>query len=504
MGMRTSTPSWRTPRACRRLTGTGVAALAAAALGSASVAAATPRPTPPAPPSAIGGSFVSWLAVSPAYMKSGVVAAIGVVLNCDQDCIALWVSRDGGSTWHRAAAKGWQPSRVVIAMDAQGHDILYGTGSKLLMRSDDLGETFVAAGGGGMPTMLPSYPQDGSFAVASVGLGSDYVVRHGAAHDVAGSTDADTDLEFVASPEYPNGGSSSPALLVGMDPISKSPVVLHCTVDFACSSPTTLVQPETSSTITTTNTLLFMSGDYAEHGSVFADTPIGVQKSTDGGMTFTPLSIVSTAGADRTATPMMALATGYREAGPVRTAYVSVFQVSGVQTKQPHTDGGVYKTDDGGSHWTALATTGPFAGGSQAIAIAPDGRLFASYTDHSNNSGLLCSADGGASWHAACPPVGNRAPAIGSGSAKPAGAGCNTATCGNNLQSAPSNGTTQVGTSGQTKSDLTPVGAAQTSPSAGPRSWVIPAVVAVSLLVAALVGSVVRGVRRRATRRTLP
>src|SRR5437867_323082 len=68
----------------------------------------------PAPPSSIGNEFVQWIAVSPAYQRTGLVAAFAAELNCPAkaDCGHLWVSHDGGSSWHKATAANWQPSRL--------------------------------------------------------------------------------------------------------------------------------------------------------------------------------------------------------------------------------------------------------------------------------------------------------------------------------------------------------------------------------------------------------
>ena len=395
----------RSGRRCRFAA--GIAALAgwaatagAGSTASAQSAAATPRP-------AIESAAIQWLAVSPAYQHTGVVAAVGALRQCAKDCQALWVSRDGGSSWHRAAARHWVPRRLVIAVDSRGHDVFLGLGGTLVSRSDDLGENFAPVGTGGMPTILPSFANDpGAIVVAAMGIRSDYAVEHGSAHDVTGSDHADTDLQFALSPSFPDGGSHSPALLAGVARSGRA-VVLRCTADFNCANPVSMT-PSTSLYAPAAATSLTVSPDYVHDGTVFVDTTGFLEKSTDGGLSFTPLSVVPETAGIITTLPMLALAPGYRESGTVRTVYVAVEEiVTSAVAPPPHAPGGIYSTRDGGATWSPLATTGPFAGnGATAVAVAPDGRLFAGWDD-GIHGGLACSTDGGSSWNAWCPWAGD-------------------------------------------------------------------------------------------------
>jgi hypothetical protein len=400
------------------------------------VGAATPSPTPkktlpPAPPSAIGSEMVQWLAVSPAYKQTGLVVAQSAQLNCPQgtQCIHLWVTHDGGSTWQKAAAKGWNGGRVAIAVDAKGHETLFAGVSAQLARSEDDGESWTQAGPGGVPTVLPTYATDGGVAVASTSQGSDYLLHGNTPLDVSGSGGADTDLLYMAAPTYPKAGSFSPSLLTALDKKTSALLVLHCTAQFSCGTPAVIPGPASGSAMTGAGTVLLPSGAYADDGTVFADTPLGLAKSTDGGATFTPLNIVPTTGASATTTPMMALAPGYAEHGGRRTAYVAIFQLFESGTKG-HSSGGIYETTDGGATWNPVASTGPFAGGAQAVAAAPDGRLFAGYYDGYGHGGLLCSTDQGHTWIPACPAIkkqgpGSSANGAGNAACQAAQAGCN-------------------------------------------------------------------------------
>lgn len=476
--------------------------------------AASPSPTPkgtfpPAPPSAIGSEMVQWLAVSPAYKETGLVVAQATQLNCPQgsQCIHLWVTHDGGSSWHKAAAKGWNGGRVAIAVDGKGHETLYAGVSAQLAKSEDGGETWSqGAPRGGVPTVLPTYAQDGGIAVASTSNASDYLLRGGAQQDVAGSGGADTDVLYMASPSFPNAGSFSPALLTALDKKTSALLVLHCTAQFSCSSPTVIPGPASGSAMTSAGTVLLPSDGYADDGTVFADTPLGVAKSTDGAVTFAPLSVVSTQGATATSTPMMALAPGYREHGGTRTAYVAVFQLFRTSTSG-HTSGGIYATSDGGASWQALATTGPFAGGAQAVATAPDGRVFAGYYDGYGHGGLLCSTSQGRAWDVSCPAVGNHAKSGSSsgGSKATCIAAATSCTAGGSnggagANAAGANGTSDNGSANGGDTAAGTAGAKLTSDSK-PGTAVIVALVLAGVLLAL---AVVRTVVVRRTRRASP
>ncbi|HXA28694.1 MAG TPA: hypothetical protein VN193_08085 [Candidatus Angelobacter sp.] len=371
-------------------------------------------------PSAVGNASVSWLAVSPGYQRTGlVVAMVSPLTNCN-GCIQLWVSHNGGATWSEAAAKGWNKSRPSIAYDGKGHDTIFAAASTGLQRSDDGGNTWTDAGpSGSMATVAPSYPADGSLAVAGA---HDYILSGGQTHAATGSGGAYTDYVFSYPPSSVSGGSSPAALLSAIDSHSL-PVILQCDQALSCHGAASLPGAGTYSA----PTYLALSSDFASDGVVFAQSGRGVYKSSNAGGAFVQLPITGTPGAAGTATPMLALAPGYREAGPVKTVYVSVFQVF-ADPKNPHTTGGVYQSSDGGTTWSAAGSPSPLDGGSTAVAVAPDGRLFAGYMHTAGtqgSAGLLCSVDG-RTWAASCPSVGSGDvnAAANAGSANTGAGGC--------------------------------------------------------------------------------
>ena len=457
--------------------------------------------TPAAQPSAIGNASVFWLQVSPAYQRTGLVAAVASGGGCGGST-CVWISRDGGAGWQRAAGANWKGTRVAIGVDGSGKENLYTQGSDTLQRSTDDGATWVDVGPSGYPTVTPGYAKDGNVAVAG-GNGSDYML-HGASKDpVVGSGGKLGDLAFFYTSAYPSGGSFSPALLAAADRDKGLPVIQRCTADLRCTGNTTLAGTMGFSAPGMT---LHPAGDYGSSGVVFAQTGRGIYKSSDGSNSFTPV-LIGDGGATATATPMMALAPGFAANGSVRTAYVAILQIF-QDTAHPenggHSSGGIYRTTDGGTTWSRPDSTSPLTGGATSVAVAPDGRLFAGYTSSvSAQSGLLCSTDQGRTWQPSCPAVG---PGKKSGSGAQTGGGHNaSASC-----SAQSCSTTPAA-SGSSAGDLGAVpgvaggsgtgaqrstgGAGGLKATAANRAPLVAGVVAVVLALGAAAGVILR--RRR-------
>jgi len=377
-----------------------------------------------APPSGLGDQSVFWIAVSPAYARTGLVLAVTTPQagSCSGSCTELWASHDGGATWARSPASGWQQGRPVVVLDGGGREVLFAAAGGGMQRSDDEGASWRSAGGPGvLPAPDPNFASTGQVAVASGGGRGDYLLRGADSRPVAGSGGAMTDLQFALSPAYPGGGLFAPALLAGADLSTGLPVIQRCTAALACSGATTL----SGATANSSPVTLLPAGDYPQSGAVFAQSGRGVYKSVDGGGSFAPLPVVAGASTATTATPSVALAPGYAERGSVRTLYASVFALA-ADAAHPHTTGGVYRSDDGGATWRDTGSPSALDMGSTAVAVAPDGRVFAGYLGSSSAGdfgGLLCSTDGGGTWQASCPAVVTRAGGGSSGGAEGGGGG---------------------------------------------------------------------------------
>jgi hypothetical protein len=264
-------------------------------------------------------------------------------------------------------------------------------------------------------------------AVAGSTHGDYLVLNGGATQPITGSGRSLADLEFMYSPSFPSGGAHAPALLSGADLHTGLPVIQRCDARLACSGATTLAGASTFSI----PVALLPSTSYASDGVVYAQSGRGIYKSVDGGTSFAPLS-VGQPGASATATPMLALAPGYRDAGPVRTAYAAVLQafISGTTS---HSAGGIYRTTDAGATWRPIGSPGPFDQGATAVAVAPDGRIFAGYEGSAGHAGLVCSTDAH-TWQAACPAVGGGTAKSGGAAQSCGSTGCSSAAPGTGRQ----------------------------------------------------------------------
>lgn len=406
--------SWRRPARA-------AAAALAAGLLTLNGPVVTPAAAAPAMPSGIGNLSVAWLAVSPAFDRTGLVVALAGT--CAHHA-CLWVSRDGGDRWVRSAAAGWAGGRIFIGLSPSGAEILYAESSQTLQESLNDGATWVPAGPAGSPTPVPGHP--GEVAVASGVTGTDYLLGPSGRHPVTGSGGSYADLSFAFAPGYPSAGGYPPALLAAANRSSGLPVIEQCTAALACHGSATLAGAQTFSA---PGMQLFPAGDYASSGVVFARTGRGLYESRDGGSSFTPVP-VGDPSATATATAMLALSPGFTSAGPVRTMYVALLQIfqDHADPSASHSGGGIYRSDNAGLSWSRVGSPSPLDEGATAVAIAPDGRLFAGYVNPtSGTAGLLCSTDQGNSWQATCPPVGAGASQANRG-AGAGSAGCCTTT----------------------------------------------------------------------------
>ena len=361
-------------------------------VGNAVAIAATPSPAQAA--SGVGDEVVRWIDVSPAYTHTGTVIAMSAASGCSSDCIHLWSTHDGGATWSRLAAAGWQHGEPVIAATGN-QETLFATGSDSLQRSDDGGASWHKAGPLGSPGVSPRYAQDGTVAVAG-GSGSDYLYRRGSTSPITGSGGRYHDLGFTYAPG-PSSGGHSPVLLSAADPKTGSPYVGQCSADLSCQTILPLPKPEPMSG----GAFLYPSPAYAGDGTVFARIQTNLYKSVNGGTAFQPLAVGDPT-AQATGFEGLALDPAYDDRGANRVAYTAIIQLFADPKHKP--SGGVYRTSDGGTTWSQLAPGTSLDSGATALALAPGGRLFAGYMQNDGaHGGLLCWENG--AWKAACTPV---------------------------------------------------------------------------------------------------
>jgi hypothetical protein len=385
-----------------RRVASAVAGLTLVLIAALPTLAASSRPTAAAspPPSAIGNEQVNWLAVSPAYGRTGVVVVVSdQAAGCSKDCHHLWVTRDRGTSWNRAGAKGWSGTQTLIALDASGREILFDSSPTGVVRSDDVGQSWKPVGGPGRPSVSAHWVTDRTIAVAGT---KDYLFKD-AAIAVSGSGGAITDMSFMLSPGFPQGSRFPAALLSGAD-AHANPVIQQCTADLTCHGNARLPGTEAFAPFAIP-ALLYPSSDFDTSGVVFAQSGRGVYKSSDGGATFEKLILTNESFGPYT-TPMLALSPGYLDSRGGGSIYVALLQISKPGVKPARASGGIRKSTDGGRTWSTLGIGTALERGARAVAVAPDGRIFSGYLPGKDgHSGLLCSRDG-SDWTADCAATG--------------------------------------------------------------------------------------------------
>lgn len=333
--------------------------------------------------SAIGNEAPIAIAVSPLYTQTHMVAAVTVpVGGCNDSCVHLWVTRDGGASWHRAPTTPGG-DLVIVGARGGGERLVTSTNNAVLASADD-GTSWTTLGPPGTPAAAGILGDDG-LVVAGLGY-ADYAVAGGGRRAVAGSNGADSDLAFSVAPHT---GLQPAALLAARDPHSGLPVVLRCDAHLVCSGGATLPGVTASSG---NGISVLLAG---ASGTAYVRTSTAVYRSTDGGRTFLQIGLPLHVGAVYTtvsgATPA---------ANGSADLYVTLLQVEGTGASTT-TVGGVFATRDGGLSWNAVGSPSMLDGGATSVVAAPDGRLFAGYVNGHGQAGLLCS-DPGLSWRATC------------------------------------------------------------------------------------------------------
>ena len=339
------------------------------------------------------GVSVGTIVVASDYTSSHTVYAVGQRGNCSSGCVVLLRSRDGGATWSTATAAGWQHNEV-LPVDLGGRPTLLTTVSGGYGLSFDQGESF-------QPFQAPGSPS----ATAPAGTHLDVVLSEtdgtadhllslpsGTVRPVAGDS-ALKQMSITPTPAYPHAPAGVPgAIGLGLDPTSNTAHLAWCDDSLTCT---------TTAPVSSGGKLVF-SPHFGHDLTVFLLTPKGLLRSTDGGRSLTPMTVMP-AGAGTLITTVTALAlTPDFDASAGRGAMFAAV-VSASKANNGTLNGGVFRSNDAGATWTASSGSGGLDGGASALALAPDGRLFAGALQFgASPGGVYCSTDG-ATWNAACP-----------------------------------------------------------------------------------------------------
>lgn len=400
--MSSATRDERRGRAAARARGRAGVSLIAAAL--VALATASRADAAAAPASAIGDQAPQWIAVSPTYWDTRMAAVLATAMaGCRSRCTHLWVTRDGGATWHDHHLP-FDAAHVVILGHDGARESIVTESSSGVQRSEDDGATWQVIG----PAGTPSGDASGAVMVA-VPNGVDYVVDTRGRHDVTGSAGGAVDVVFARA-QF-NGW------LAAVDPRSGDAEVLHCDTALRCSGGALLAG------VTGADLSVMVA---SQERDVIVRTTRALYRSTDGGRTFAPVALPLSQRSGYTAVASTDVEPGVDR----EVIYVALLNVQPSGSSAATTSGGVFVSVDGGLTWHTSTDGTPLDHGATAVAAAPDGRVFAGFVDAAGVAGLMCYDGESGAWHATCPASTsactascNGDAADGSGSGSVAGAG---------------------------------------------------------------------------------
>lgn len=355
---------------------------------------------PPAPERTPDNASLTTIEVSPAYAHDHTVFA--AESRGPQDASALFVSRDGGASWHRPRALGFGgASRFLFPPGYPDRDRrFFALGNRGLQVSADGGENF--------ETLLPGFFRDGavspgfasgdpSILLMSAGLLYEYHYDTGVSLLVQAEDWQGLKVDSLRW-EATDGGFvivlAGHRVSMGAHMFDlKSTFVARCTRGTSYGPGPVRLACESAALSDSQDTFVTMPRSPPTTSTRFVGHYDDISVSTDGGRTFTPKFrksmftfpelVVLSVETLPFAGPGSAVAAGHR-------AYSSPGP-------------SLMRTDDYGATWTGIVVPIPgFARGSWALGAAPTGRVFATGDVNGGGGPIACSADGGRTWAPRC------------------------------------------------------------------------------------------------------
>lgn len=295
-------------------------------------------------------------------------------------CPAVFVSHDAGVTWSRLPADGYMEGDLLVPPAYPADSRIFAASSMALQVSEDGGRTFVNVSSvGGFAAMSPEFSNGDPRILIGGAPGWIYDDADRSVKPLLSLTPGSSlSRTFAFSPSYRTdrrvlvGGTTSPVGGADMSTVT------------VCSAASCL--PTTTLAGLSGSPQLLVSRGYATDGLVFAWRSTGLYRSTDGGLSFSPVSVPSHGVIE---------AVVQRPAGGFLMAISPRIDVTRV-------GGGLFTSPDG-TTWQRIGSAGDEVG----AAVDLDGRLLFAPT-WSSGGGLRCSGDGGATWRTRCATEGGR------------------------------------------------------------------------------------------------
>jgi RNA polymerase sigma-70 factor, ECF subfamily len=287
----------------------------------------------------------------------------------------LFQSRDGGATWDRLPAEGFDSETLLVPASGGPDEPIFALGRMGLQVSRDGGSTFTTASPPGVTYATGSAAISPAFADGdpTILIGAQTLMRYrddlGVAEPAPWATGSGP-LQPAYAPQYPADDRVMVGGLMFDARAGRLTSAVHTCAGAACTYTHIGGLP--------LNVHVRPAPDFAGSDRVFAFTARGLFGSTDGGGTFDQLTVPRDNGL------LADVAVGPR--GRLLAAVGSK-------------SAGMYVSDDGGASWTEVAYEA-FAEGASVISVAGDRAVAALH-----GKGLACSKDGGITWAARCAPT---------------------------------------------------------------------------------------------------
>jgi photosystem II stability/assembly factor-like uncharacterized protein len=328
-------------------------------------------------PTPESGTFTSFTA-SPNYQQDREVFASGSSYQgCAVACPALFRSTDGGASWKRLPAFGFEGGTVMLPPSYPADSRIFVGGPNALKVSSDGGRSFTPlTPAGGYTAMSPAFSSGDSRILVGAIPGWIYHDDNKAVTPFDAVPESTSQaLSFAYAPAYPRDHR---IVVGGTDTSPNTNAIVSACDGTNCTAPAAL--PDVSGT-----PAVMTARSYSTSGLAFAWSGDRLFRSTDGAASFSRVQMPA---------PGQVQALTDDAHGIL---YLALF-FNGPNGPS----GGLFASHDAGTTWSRLGAGTALDRGVVSVIALPSGNLLAGpYA--AQGGGLQCSSDGGRTWAPRCP-----------------------------------------------------------------------------------------------------